>query len=583
MPTRLIHHNVAVAISRCCHVQVRSAEKMGTSMNARLQDFTPVVDMVRQRGSGPVRKEHPVYENHLPPCSANCAAGEDIQAWLDQAQAGKYRQAWEIIVAENPFPAVSGRVCYHPCESRCNRSEVDTAVSIHAVERYVADLALTEGWKLPAAGKATGKKVLIIGAGPSGLSAAYHLARLGHQVEIRDASPLPGGMMHFGIPSYRLPRDVLMAEIRRIEAMGVKITLNHEVKDVLAEKAEGRFDAVFVAVGAQIGKRTDVPARDAAKVFDAVRLLHDVELGQAPVLGARVVVYGGGDAAVDAARTAVRLGAEETCIVYWRDKDRMPAKAYQQDEALSEGIKIKWLTDVREIGETGTTVEIMELDADGVPQPTGRFETLTSDAVVLALGQETEANFLKSVPGIAFNPDGTIVVDRQQMTGHAGIFAGGDTIKGLKNTTAAIGAGRKAARQINGWLAGSPYKEKPRGTVVSFEDLNLPIYTDAPQRQQHQVPAADRVGQGFVETTEGLKDVEALFEAKRCLSCGNCFECDQCYAACPTQAIEKLGPGKRYAFKYELCTGCAVCFEQCPCHAIEMVPEPSIETSERQA
>ncbi|MFO1035349.1 MAG: NAD(P)-binding protein [Geminicoccaceae bacterium] len=541
----------------------------------RRSDFTPVVDLLRAKGTGPVRAQRPVYRNLLPPCNAACPAGENIQAWLDLAQAGRYREAWETILQDNPFPSVHGRVCYHPCESACNRGVLDSAVSVHAVERFLGDLAAVLGWKPPKPAAPTGKRILIVGGGPSGLSAGYHLARRGHMVEIRDAGPLAGGMLHFGIPAYRLPRADLLKEVRRIEDMGVKITLNHKVEDVLAEQAEGRFDAVFIAIGAQIGKRVDIPARDASRVFDAVTMLHDVEAGLAPRLGRRVVIYGGGNTAMDAARTARRLGAEETLIVYRRDREHMPAKAFEADEAMSEGIKIKWLSTIKEIGEGDLVVEEMKLDENGWPQPTGQVETLSADSVVLALGQQTDSGFLRKVPEIQFGTDGTVIVDEGMMTGRAGIFAGGDMVPSDRTVTAAVGHGKKAARYVDAWLHGKSVEPKTKPPVVRFDQLNLPIYTDAPMQAQRELSVAERLGRGFAETMAGLTEDEARYEAKRCLSCGNCFECDQCYAACPEQAIVKLGPGKRYRYDYERCTGCAVCFEQCPCDAIDMVAEPA--------
>src|SRR6516165_4580525 len=220
----------------------------------KVRDLTPVVDLTRERGTGPTRTRRPIYVDLLPPCNNACPAGENIQAWLALAQASKFHEAWDVLVRDNPLPAVHGRVCYHPCETNCNRREVDSAVSIHAVERFLGDLAAEQSWPLPIEGAPSGKCVLVVGAGPSGLSAAYHLTRLGHAVEIREAGPLPGGMLHFGIPAYRLPRKDLMKEIAQIEKMGVKIVLNHKVEDVLAEKLAGSFDAVFIAIGAHISK-----------------------------------------------------------------------------------------------------------------------------------------------------------------------------------------------------------------------------------------------------------------------------------------------------------------------------------------
>jgi len=542
-------------------------------MTGIIRDMSPLVDMTRRQETGPTRSHRPVYVDRLPPCNNACPAGEDIQGWLGLAQAGKFHAAWQRLIRDNPFPAVHGRVCYHPCEDACNRGDLDTSVGIHAVERFLGDKATAENWTIAVEAEPSGKRVLVVGAGPSGLSAAYHLTRLGHQVEIREAGPLPGGMLHFGIPSYRLPRDVLLKEIGRIEAMGVKIALNHKVEDLLAERDAGQFDAVFVAIGAQLSHHVEIPARDAAHVLDAVSLLRDVSAGERPLLGRRVVIYGVGNTAMDAARTARRLGAAETLIVYRRDRTHMPAHEFEADEALAEGVKIKWLTTIKEITGSDLTIERMTIDQNGHPQPTGEIETLTADAVVLALGQDTDSQFLRRVPGMAFRPDSTVIVGPDMMTGEAGIFAGGDMVPGTRSVTIATGLGKKAARHIDGWLRQQAYAPPPKHPVVMFADLHLPIYSDAIPSKQSEVPPALRAG--FAEVTGGLSEAAALHEARRCLSCGNCFECDNCLAACPETAIVKLGPTRGYKIVLDLCTGCAVCVEQCPCDAMAMIPEPA--------
>ncbi|WP_454918627.1 NAD(P)-binding protein [Xanthobacter sediminis] len=536
------------------------------------RDMTPGVDLTRKRGAGPVRQQHPLYVDLMPPCNGACPAGEDIQGWLALAQAGRFRPAWEALIRDNPLPAVHGRVCYHPCETSCNRKDLDSAVSIHAVERFLGDMATAQGWPIPAGAPASGKRVLVVGAGPSGLSAAYHLTRLGHQVEVHEAGPLPGGMLHFGIPAYRLPREELMKEIARIEAMGVTLVLDHKVEDVLAEQRAGGFDAVFIAIGAHLSRHVEIPARDAAKVLDAVTLLHGVEMGDAPRLGRRVVVYGGGNTAMDVARTAHRLGAEEAMIVYRGDPAHMSAHPFEAEEAMAEGVKIKWLSSIKAIDGADITVEVMRIDDSGRAQPTGEFQTLKADTLVLALGQEADSGFLNEIPEIEHQPDGTVVVGPNMMTGRPGIFAGGDMVPSERSVTIATGHGKKAARHIDDWLRGAAHPRPARHPVVTFAELNLPIFTDAVPSAQKELPLAAR-GAGFDEVVGGLGEAQALHEAKRCLSCGNCFECDNCFAACPEDAIRKLGPGKGYAIDDTLCTGCAVCVEQCPCHAMEMVPE----------
>ncbi|QSA98967.1 NAD(P)-binding protein [Methylococcus sp. EFPC2] len=545
-------------------------------MESTPKDMTRPADLVMHgKGTGPVRKQRPIYQDLLPPCNNACPAGENIQAWLALAQAGQYERAWRELVRNNPLPAVHGRVCYHPCESQCNRKQVDSPVSIHAVERFLGDLALKENWTIQPDAPPSGKRVLVVGAGPSGLSAAYHLTRLGHQVEIFEAGPMAGGMMHFGIPAYRLPREELDQEVRRIQNMGVKIRLNHKVQDVLAEKENGRFDAVFVAIGAHLSKRVDIPARDAGKILDAVSFLRQAASGDAPSIGRRVAIYGGGNTAMDAARTAKRLGAEEALIIYRRDRAHMPAHAFEADEAIEEGVKINWLRSIKEIDETHIQVEVMKVNAEGYPEPTGQFETLEADALILALGQETDSAFLQNVPDIQFKRDGVVEVDANMMTGHAGIFAGGDMVPSERTVTVAVGHGKKAARHIDAYLKGGAYVKAPKHDLVGFDKLHMWYLTEAGQRLQESLDPEKRA-YGFAEVVKGLGEAEAQYEAKRCFSCGNCFECDGCYGSCPEQAIVKLGPGQRYRYDYDKCTGCAVCYEQCPCHAIEMIPEPGV-------
>ena len=542
-------------------------------------DITPLIDPSLGQGTGPVRTRRPVYVELLPPCNNACPAGEHIQAWLALAQAGRFRAAWEALVRDNPLPAVHGRVCYHPCEGACNRAALDATVSIHAVERFLGDLAAAQNWQFPVEAPPSGKRVLIIGAGPSGLSAAYHLARLGHAVEIKEAGPVPGGMMHFGIPAYRLPRPDLMREIHRIEEIGVRVTCDHKVEDILAEREAGGFNAVFVAIGAHVSRHVEIPARDAARVLDALPFLRNVDAGEAPRLGRRVVIYGGGNTAMDAARTARRLGADEALIVYHRDRAHMPARAFEADEAIEEGVKIKWLTGIKEIIGPSLTIERMKLDENGKPQPTGETERLEADAVVLALGQETDSAFLRRVPGIEFMADGTVIVDEHLMTRSCGNFRWrrhGALLSAPSQSRS--GMASVAARNIDGWLRGKDYVEPAKAPIVSFAMLRLPVFSAVDPTAQKTLALAQRVS-GFAEVVEGLNASEALYEAKRCLSCGNCFECDNCFAACPEQAIVRLGRGHGYRVALDLCTGCGICFEQCPCHAIEMMPEPPPATA----
>src|SRR5450755_3349596 len=482
-------------------------------MTGLSRDVTPLPDLLHGRArAGPVRERHPVYVDLLPTCNAGCPAGENIQAWLAHAQAGRNEEAWRELVQDNPFPAIHGRVCYHPCESVCNRANLDSAVSIHSVERFLGDLALERGWRLDPPPTSSGQRVLVIGAGPSGVSAAYHLTRLGHEVEIRDAGAESGGMMRYGIPSYRMPREVLDAELARITALGVRIICEHRVEDLGAERREGGFDAVFVAVGAHLSKRVDIPAKDASRIVDAVSFLRSVASGERPVIGRRVAVYGGGNTAMDAARVARRLGANDALIVYRRTRAQMPAHEDEAEEAEREGVRINWLRTITAFDGPELTIEAMELDESGFPQPTGRFETLAADTVILALGQETDTAFLRQVPGVEFRPDGTVQVSPTMMTGCPGVFAGGDMVPAERTVTVGVGHGKKAARNIDSWLRGSEAQRPAKHPLATFEMLNLWYFGDAARRQQPELEPSDRVAD-FEEIVGGLSARQATFEA----------------------------------------------------------------------
>lgn len=531
--------------------------------------------------TGSWRTERPVYRDLLPPCNDACPAGENIQAWLYEAEEGGegYERAWRKLMDDNAFPAIMGRVCYHPCETACNRTQLDSAVGINAVERFLGDEAIAQGWTVTADAAASGKRVLVVGAGPSGLSAAYHLARLGHDVTVRDSEEEAGGMMRWGIPRYRLPREILDAEVDRIVSLGVTLELGVKVTDVLGAMRDEGFDAVFLAVGAHIGKRAYVPAGEAARILDAVTVLHSMEGEEKPLLGRRVAVYGGGNTAMDVARTAKRLGATDSVVVYRRTRDRMPAHDFEVEEAEEEGVRMKWLSTVKRADAGVLTIERMELDETGFPQPTGEVEELEADSLVLALGQESDLALLEGVPGIEVD-DGVVRVGPNLMTGHPGIFAGGDMVPAERTVTVAVGHGKKAARHIDAWLRlrDGGYAARPKHGLAEFDGLNTWYYTDAPRSVQPTLELARRRST-FEEVVGGLDETTALFEARRCLSCGNCFDCDNCFGVCPDNSVLKLEgrdrevAGRAYAFDYDFCKGCGICVAECPCGAIEMVPE----------
>jgi 2-oxoacid:acceptor oxidoreductase delta subunit (pyruvate/2-ketoisovalerate family) len=331
------------------------------------------------------------------------------------------------------------------------------------------------------------------------------------------------------------------------------------------------FEAAFLAVGAHIGKRAYVPAGEAARILDAVTVLRSMEGADKPLLGRRVAVYGGGNTALDVARTARRLGATDSVVVYRRNRDRMPAHEFELEEALEEGVRMKWLSTVQRFDDDRLVLEKMRLDESGFPQPTGEYEELEADSLVLAVGQEADLALLSDVPGIEVR-DGVVQVGTNLMTGYPGIFAGGDMVPAERTVTVAVGHGRKAARHIDAWLRGSAYEPTSKHELAEFGLLNTWYYSDAPATVRPRLELARRTST-FDEVVHGLDESTALFEARRCMSCGNCFECDNCYGVCPDNAVVKLGPGNRFRIDYDFCKGCGLCAAECPAGAIRMIPE----------
>ena len=541
-------------------------------------DITKPTDLTSHpEGTGHLRSRIPIYVDFMPPCNSACPAGENIQAWLDHAQRGDYKSAFQQILQDNPFPAIMGRICVHPCETGCNRTHIDKTVSIHAIERYIGDIAIEENWQHEFEIVPTNKKVLIVGAGPAGLTTAWHLAKMGHSIEVAEAAPFAGGLLEFGIPEYRLPKNILHAEIKRIESIGVKINLNHPVKDILEEKKLGNFDAVFLGIGAHISKKEPFNFDQSIPILDAFQFLKIFHQGLVQIDGAKVIIYGGGKLAMYLSRVVKRLGAEPT-ILYSGDRKLMPAYDFEADDAIAEGVEIKFLRRIQSIKNKICTVEIMKVEKREAVG-TSEFETYNLDSLILALGQEVDNSFLKNIAGIVFKEDGTPIINNERMTGHDGIFAGGDIIPGERSATIAIGHGKKAAKYIDAYLKGEPFQKPPKHPTAAYKRLHMWYKTEAPQKEQEKLEPAIAI-KSFEEVIGGLPENEVRYEAQRCLSCGNCFECDGCFGACPEDAIIKLGKGNRYKFNYDACTGCSICFEQCPCHAIEMIPEPQNSISD---
>jgi NADPH-dependent glutamate synthase beta subunit-like oxidoreductase len=444
-------------------------------------------------------------------------------------------------------------------------------VGINSVERFLGDQALMYRWRIEP-GPATGKQVMIVGAGPGGLSAAYHLRLLGHAVTVFEASAKPGGLIRYGIPKYRMPREKLNGEIARLVDMGIEIRCNTRVDDLLGTRDAGGFDAVVLALGAPLPGRSDIEQQGTeVTILDALDVLRQVELEEPTQLRGHVVVQGGGNTAMDVARSAVRLDCPATTVLVRRDREDMTAHPLEIHEAQEEGVEIMPLRVITKIDGKTLQLEKMVIGDERRPQPTGDYETMQADVVVQALGQNVETGLLAQLPELEVR-DGVVMIDQHMMTGHAGVFALGDMVPSARTVTIAIGQGKKTARNVDAWLRGETYTPPPKHELADFSKLNTWYYSDAPRTVRPMLDLMRRQS-GFAEVVGNLDEQTAKFEARRCLSCGNCFECDNCYGICPDNAITKLGQGKRFELKYDYCKGCGMCSAECPCGAIKMVPE----------
>ncbi len=579
------------------------------------EDLPPMVitwDTTRVNKTGSWRYVRPVYRDKTPPCSAGCPAANDIERVLLRVACGDLEAAWERLVAENPFPAITGRVCHHPCEAACNRRQFDEPLAIREVERFVGDWGLRAGKRVrPLVERKSGHRVAVVGAGPAGLACAYHLARLGHKVTVFEANPEPGGVLRYGIPDYRLPKDVLKAELRKLDDLGVELVTNARVgRDVPWEELQ-QHDAIFVATGVWRSRRLNVPGEDLQGVLSGLEFLKALNSGQRVELGERVAVIGGGNTAMDVARSALRLG-KRVLIAYRRTREEMPAIPEEIEEALAEGAELMELVaPVRVLEQNGRVagIELQKMRL-GEPDESGRRRpvpiegsefTLDVDTVITAIG---EAPDFAGLPEELYQGQSVVPIDELGRAPLQKVFAGGDIVDQPHTVVDAIASGKRAAiaidlflkgrlnagarealqrsRVAQGGLSMRRYLEDPEALMidnaqtVEYDQLNTAYFRKAKRLTAMERPAEARV-QDFAEVKLGFDADEATMEAERCFHCGVCNECDNCWVFCPDFAVQRdasaNGDGRPYLIDYDYCKGCGICAHECPRHVIELVRE----------
>ena len=572
------------------------------------KDLPPLVmslgtTLVNKTGSW--RYLRPVYEDKTAPCIEGCPASEDVEAYMYWTARGEYDRAWEIIMEENPFPAVMGRVCYHPCELNCNRGLFDQAISINAIERFLGDHGLNYSLDRFKLHEDRPEKVAVVGSGPAGLACAYHLRRLGFQVVVFEAEEKPGGVLRYGIPEYRLPKAILDKEIRRLEEFGVEIHTRTKIGFHLPWKKLMSYDAIFVATGVQKSRALEIPGEDLPGVLSGLEFLSKVNRGEKVELGKRVAVIGGGNTAMDAARTALRLGAQPV-IYYRRTRAEMPAIHDEIEEAEREGIEMQFLVSpIRIISENGkvTSMKLQRMEL-GEPDESGRRRpipvlgsefTVEVDNVITAIGEAPDFSFLPKEL-----IDGQVVkTDIYGQTSMGKVFAGGDIVEQPHTVVHAVASGKKAAMAIHAFLSngsleprvksiqvgykgGLSFRRYTNGKhqehsvnnlkVVTFESINTWYFEHEDRAQVPELDVAQRI-HSFAEVKQTFPEEVARREAGRCFNCGVCNMCDNCLIFCPDVAIKRGPNNYRYVFDYDYCKGCGICVAECPRNAITMVPE----------